>query len=121
MGQAVNKQGGVRAKHVPQRTCISCRRTDAKRGLIRLVRAPEGRVEVDSTGKRNGRGAYLCHNPACWEAAIKRRALERALRVDSLTPDNQRDLLTYSRGLPVAGEHGSDTSTVEALPHDVRV
>jgi len=121
MGQAANKQSGARAKHVPQRTCIACRRTDAKRGLIRLVRTLDGRVEVDSTGKRNGRGAYLCHNPACWDAAIKRRALERALRVDPLTPDNQRDLLSYSRGLTVAEEQGPDASSAEALPHDVRV
>jgi predicted RNA-binding protein YlxR (DUF448 family) len=121
MGQAGNKQGGPRVKHVPQRICISCRRTDAKRGLIRLVRTPEGHVVVDSTGKRNGRGAYLCHTPACWDAALKRRALERALRVDPLTPDNQRDLLAYSRELAVAEEPGSATATAEALPRDVRV
>jgi predicted RNA-binding protein YlxR (DUF448 family) len=121
MGQAVNKQGGGRVKHVPQRTCIACRRTDAKRGLIRLVRTPEGHVEVDSSGKRNGRGAYLCHDPACWAAAIKRRALERALKIDPLTPNNQHDLLTYSRGLTIAEEAGPATSTAETLPHDVRV
>jgi predicted RNA-binding protein YlxR (DUF448 family) len=121
MGQAVNKQGGARAKHVPQRTCIACRRTDAKRGLIRLVRTPEGQVEVDPTGKRNGRGAYLCHEPACWDAAIKRRALERALRVDPLTPDNQRDLQAYKHGLNVAEAPESDTGTAEIVPRDVRV
>ncbi|MGB9633423.1 MAG: RNase P modulator RnpM, partial [Chloroflexaceae bacterium] len=67
-----------RPKHVPQRTCVACRRTEAKRGLIRVVRDAEGRVTVDPTGKQKGRGAYLCHDPACWTAAIKRRALERA-------------------------------------------
>jgi predicted RNA-binding protein YlxR (DUF448 family) len=121
MGQARNKSGGAQVRHVPQRTCVTCRRTDAKRGLIRLVRTPEGRVEVDPTGKRNGRGAYLCHAPACWEAAIKRHALERALRVDSLTLDNQSELLTYGRGLVPAEGPGPNTSTAEALPHDVRV
>ncbi|MEI8309024.1 MAG: YlxR family protein [Chloroflexales bacterium] len=121
MGQIAHKQGGLRAKHVPQRTCIACRRTDAKRGLIRLVRTPEGRIEVDTTGKRNGRGAYLCHDPACWDAAIKRRALERSLRVEPLTPENQRDLLAYSRGLTAAEAHGADTNTAEELPHAVRV
>ncbi len=86
---------GQRPKHVPQRTCVACRRTDTKRGLVRLVRTAEGRVEIDPTGKRNGRGAYLCHNPACWEAALKRRSLERALRIDALHPDDQTMLLDY--------------------------
>ncbi len=121
MGQAANKSDGARAKHVPQRTCIACRRTDAKRGLIRLVRTPEGRIEVDATGKRNGRGAYLCHNPTCWDAAIKRRALERALRADALTPENQHDLLAYSRELSAAEAHAPATRTADVLPHDVRV
>lgn len=99
MSQAGKKQGSVRAKHVPQRTCVACRRTDAKRGLIRLVRTPAGRAEVDLTGKRHGRGAYLCHDPACWELALKRRALERALRIESLAEDNRQGLLLYIRGL----------------------
>lgn len=60
-----------RPKHVPRRMCVACREHDAKRGLIRLVRSPEGAVEVDPTGKRNGRGAYLCHAPACWDRALR--------------------------------------------------
>lgn len=82
------KAKGPRPKHVPQRTCISCRRSDAKRGLLRVVRDADGRVALDPTGKRNGRGAYLCHDPACWEQALRQRGLERALRVDSLHPDD---------------------------------
>src|SRR5688572_21393040 len=50
------KAKGQRPKHVPQRTCVACREIDAKRGLIRLVRTPEGTVDVDPTGKRAGRG-----------------------------------------------------------------
>ncbi|HEU5015806.1 MAG TPA: YlxR family protein [Roseiflexaceae bacterium] len=79
---------GPRPKHVPQRTCIACRKTDAKRGLIRLVRDADGRVVVDPTGKRSGRGAYLCHEPACWEQALKRNGLARALRLEALPPDD---------------------------------
>lgn len=90
---------GPRPKHVPQRTCVACRQTDAKRGLVRLVRTPEGRVEVDPTGKRNGRGAYLCHNPVCWEAAIKRHSLERALRITALHPDDQAGLLQVAHSM----------------------
>ncbi|NTW02980.1 MAG: YlxR family protein [Oscillochloris sp.] len=121
MAQTENKQRGPRVKHVPQRTCIACRRTDAKRGLIRLVRTPDGRAEVDSTGKRHGRGAYLCHTLACWEAAIKRHALERALRIDPLSADNQQDLLVYVRGLPLAEEAVPTNDHGDASPQDVRV
>lgn len=99
----------MRVKHVPQRTCIACRRSDAKRGLIRLVRSPEGRVGVDPTGKRAGRGAYLCHDPACWEAAVKRRALERALKIERLDPEDRTALLDYARGLGALPAPGPET------------
>ena len=88
MAQA-KKKSGPRPKHVPVRTCVACRRTDAKRGLFRVVREVDGHVAVDPTGKRAGRGAYLCHDPACWEQALKRRALERALRIDALQPSDR--------------------------------
>jgi len=122
MAQVGKNQAGARVKHVPQRTCVACRLTDAKRGLIRLVRTPEGRVEVDPTGKRHGRGAYLCHRLACWEQALKRHALGRALRVDRLSTDNQIELLMYIRGLSVAGEEVpyTDDADVDASSHDVR-
>ena len=91
--------GGPRPKHVPQRMCVNCRSVGAKRGLIRLVRTAEGHVEVDPSGKRQGRGAYLCHEPACWETAIKRRALERALRLEQLSDENRQALLHYAAQL----------------------
>ena len=93
---------GPRPKPVPQRTCIACRRTDAKRGLIRLVRTADGHVVVDPTGKRHGRGAYLCHDPACWDLALKRRSLERALRLDQLNPEDREQLLAFGRALKPA-------------------
>ncbi|PWH17328.1 MAG: DUF448 domain-containing protein [Ardenticatenia bacterium] len=57
-------------KHIPLRTCVACRAVRAKRELIRIVRTPEGRICVDSTGKMNGRGAYLCRKRRCWQSAI---------------------------------------------------
>src|SRR5690606_41462050 len=69
-----------RPKHVPQRMCIICREHDAKRGLHRIVRSPDGVVAPDPTGRRNGRGAYLCHKAACWEKALRSGALSRALK-----------------------------------------
>ena len=93
---------GPRPKHVPQRTCIACRRTDAKRGLMRLVRDAEGRVTLDPTGKRAGRGAYICHDPACWEQALKRHGLERALRIEALRSEDQAELEQVAHSLLAA-------------------
>ena len=67
--------------HVPSRTCVACRTERPKRELLRLVRGADGTVTVDPTGKLNGRGAYLCQDPACWTQAQRRRAVERALGV----------------------------------------
>lgn len=80
-GPARGPAKGQRAKHVPRRMCVACRAHDAKRGLIRVVRTPEGAVALDPTGKRNGRGAYLCHRPVCWDRALRTGALARALNV----------------------------------------
>jgi predicted RNA-binding protein YlxR (DUF448 family) len=76
-----------RQKHIPQRTCVSCRQTKAKRDLIRVVLLAEGGIVVDETGKRNGRGAYLCRDHVCWDQAVRRGSLSRALRVD-LQPED---------------------------------
>ena len=78
--RASRKKKAGRQKHVPQRTCVVCRRTIDKRSLVRVVKVPDNGVVVDLTGKRNGRGAYLCHEDACWEQAITTEVLARALR-----------------------------------------
>jgi uncharacterized protein len=57
----------LRRKHVPQRTCVACRRQFDKRRLTRIVRTPDDGVVIDLTGKRNGRGAYICDQPECWD------------------------------------------------------
>ena len=72
----------MRHKHVPQRTCIACREVKAKRDLVRLVRTPEGELVVDETGKRNGRGAYLCRQRTCWETALNGGQISRALKIE---------------------------------------
>lgn len=86
-----------RRKHIPQRTCVGCRLVLAKRGLIRLVRTPEG-VEVDPTGKQAGRGAYLHNQRSCWELGMK-NGLERALKT-TLSPENKERLIQYMLTLP---------------------
>ncbi|MCL6475387.1 MAG: YlxR family protein [Firmicutes bacterium] len=68
-------------KHTPIRTCVACRTAAPKRGLMRVVRTPEGTVEVDLTGKKAGRGAYVCRSVSCVEKALKANKLERSLKV----------------------------------------
>ena len=68
-------------KKIPIRQCLGCRTQRPKRELIRVVRSPEGEISLDARGKANGRGAYLCPDPACLKKAVKSRALERALEV----------------------------------------
>ena len=67
-------------KNAPQRTCIGCREAKPKRELIRIVITPEGKTEVDTSGRMAGRGAYLCRSTICWEEGLKKGRLERALR-----------------------------------------
>ena len=69
-----------RRKHVPLRSCIACRQRYPKRELIRVIRAADGTVEIDPTGKRPGRGAYLCRNWQCWELALEPQRLSQALK-----------------------------------------
>jgi predicted RNA-binding protein YlxR (DUF448 family) len=92
------KSRPVRAKHVPVRTCISCRESGAKRGLTRIVRSPEGTVQIDPTGRMNGRGAYLCEKPECWERATTTPILNRALNTQ-LTPETLQTLMEFAAGL----------------------
>jgi len=61
------------------RTCVACRTERTKRELVRVVRLPEGGLILDVTGRRAGRGAYLCADGACWATALKRGAIQHAL------------------------------------------
>lgn len=75
-----------RRKHVPLRSCIACRQRYPKRELIRVIRTPERKVEIDPTGKRPGRGAYLCRKGQCWEVALQPQRLSQALKC-AVSPD----------------------------------
>lgn len=68
-------------KKVPLRMCVGCREMKEKRDLIRIVRTSEHGGEIDLTGKKPGRGAYICNDPACLKKAKKSKSLERALNV----------------------------------------
>ncbi len=69
-----------RSRHIPQRTCVGCRKVLAKRELVRLVRTDQG-IKLDPTGKMNGRGAYLHLQVECWEAGLK-GSLAHALKTE---------------------------------------
>lgn len=82
----------MRKKKVPLRKCIVCQQSSAKKELIRVVRTPESRVELDPTGKKNGRGAYICGRLEGFDRAVKMRAFDRALNMhlDAETLENLR-------------------------------
>lgn len=103
MGNPRKKRKGLKPRHIPQRTCIVTRQTGDKRGLIRIVRTPEGRVEVDPTGKKNGRGAYLTADRAVWERALTGNALARALKCE-INPEDAATLQAYAETLPAENE-----------------
>lgn len=85
-------------RKLPQRTCIACRSTSDKRGFVRIVRLPAGSVEIDLTGKKQGRGAYLCPNPECWEQALKKGRVESALKT-KLSQDDRLRLAEFATTL----------------------
>jgi predicted RNA-binding protein YlxR (DUF448 family) len=88
-----------RPKHVPQRTCVACHQVKPKRELLRIVRTPQGRVEMDPTGKKSGRGAYLCANRSCWNTALKKKRLEQELET-TISEEDRAALEEYAATLP---------------------
>ncbi len=70
----------MKVKKIPMRKCVGCGEPKMKKELIRIVALPTGEIEVDKTGKKSGRGVYICDNPACFEAAYKNHGLERSLK-----------------------------------------
>ena len=81
----------MRPRHVPLRRCVGCGTQLPKRELIHIVRTSQGSVNLDATGKMSGRGAYLCHQYACWEQSLKKNRLDYALRAN--IPSSERQLL----------------------------
>lgn len=73
---------GMKTRKVPMRMCLGCQEMKPKKELLRVVKTPEGVVELDPTGKRNGRGAYLCPNSVCFQTAVKERRFRKAFGVD---------------------------------------
>ncbi len=68
------------SKKIPMRMCVGCRQMREKREMIRVIRTQDNEFLIDRTGKKNGRGAYLCKNPECLDQAVKNHGLERSFR-----------------------------------------
>jgi len=88
----------LKVKKVPMRQCVGCRESREKNKLIRIIKTPEGSVELDSTGKKNGRGAYICSSVECFQKAKKIKSLERALNISiqgEIYEDIERQMLQF--------------------------
>ncbi len=72
----------AKVKKVPMRQCIGCHENKPKKELIRVVKTKEGELFIDKTGKKNGRGAYLCDDLNCLTKAIKSKALNRSFKTE---------------------------------------
>ena len=67
-------------KKVPMRKCVGCQEMKSKKEMMRVLKTSEDTFELDATGKKNGRGAYLCFSKECFEKAVKNKGLERSFK-----------------------------------------
>jgi predicted RNA-binding protein YlxR (DUF448 family) len=81
----------MKTRKIPMRMCLGCQEMRPKKELLRIVKTPEGVVEIDLTGKKNGRGAYLCMRRDCLQNALKRHQLQKTFGSD-IQPDLLKDL-----------------------------
>lgn len=72
----------ARTRKIPLRMCVGCREMKNKKELVRIVRTPEGNIEIDQSGKKSGRGAYICPQLDCLQQALKAKSLQKALEHD---------------------------------------
>ena len=79
------------AKKIPLRQCLGCREMIAKQDMIRIIKSPEGTFSLDDTGRKNGRGAYVCRSGECLQKAIKSKGLERSFQ--TTVPDEVYEVL----------------------------
>ena len=82
-------------KKVPERKCIGCGESKPKKDLLRIVKDKEGVISIDLTGKRNGRGAYICSNEQCLDKAVKSNRLAKSfeIEIDKKIYEDLRDVI----------------------------
>ena len=86
----------MKVKKIPMRMCIACHEMKPKKEMIRVVRSPDGEVSIDLTGKKSGRGAYICRDLECLKKARKSKRIERSLAVS--IPDEVYDRMEAELG-----------------------
>lgn len=89
------------ARKLPLRMCTGCGEMKPKKEMIRILKTPEDEIVIDTTGKKNGRGAYICCSVACLQSAVKSRGLERSLKVAiprDLVETLEKELVTLEAG-----------------------
>lgn len=79
---AQTKPKNAPRKKIPERKCVGCQNSFPKKDLLRVVRSPEGEISIDFTGKKSGRGAYICKNEVCFKKAKKTGILKRSLECE---------------------------------------
>ena len=84
-------------KHIPLRKCVGCQEMKPKAELMRVIRTPEGTIELDLSGRKNGRGAYLCRDAQCLSMAEKNKGLQRSLKC-AVDAEMVRKLLAEMEG-----------------------
>lgn len=89
----------MKPRKIPMRMCVGCREMKPKKELLRVVRSPEGAVSLDTTGKKPGRGAYVCPDAQCLKKAVKQKQLDRMLEV-KLEPEVLDSLEAALNALP---------------------
>ena len=96
-------------KKVPMRMCLGCREMKPKKDIIRVVKSPEGEVSFDTTGKKPGRGAYLCRDANCFNRVIKSNALSRAFKtqIHGDVIDQLKSEIANNKGQPPPSADGT--------------
>ena len=79
----------MQQKKIPMRKCVGCNESKSKKELVRIVRSPEGEISLDLTGKKSGRGAYICPSAACFKKARKSKRIDKIL--ETPVPDTVYD------------------------------
>lgn len=86
-------------KKIPMRMCLGCNEMKPKKELIRVVKSPEGEISIDLTGKKSGRGAYICRSSDCFRAARKSKRFEKTFSQkieDSVYDAMENELINYA-------------------------
>jgi len=97
----------MKQRKIPMRMCVGCREMKPKRELLRVVKGPEGDISFDLTGRKPGRGAYVCRSADCLSLAIKKRQLERAFSAP-ISEEVREGLMREIGTLPPVPEESAD-------------